>query len=463
MRHRYKLRAPEFFAAALIFLCLLSPVTSPPARAYCYACDPSDTTAAENTVILPGHETAEQEIITDTQEEFLKHENWMIETFFKQNLLRAMMMMTEQLTAVAMHQVMIIGTFLDAKYQLETQRLFQELQFQAHRDYQPSEEVCWFGTNARSLGASLQIGRYNKLAIAERQVGRQLGNQNVTGSESRAQDKATRWERFVHRYCDPQDNDWRHDESDSGFEDICKPANNDNTALVNLDIDYTRLVDAPRSLNIFFHKAPLSKPFDKDRPEPNEEDVLAMADNLYGHDVLTRDLNDSYLREDKNQQLYLTLRSIEAKRSVARNTYNSIIGLKAYGSSDDEDKNYFSFKPYENSPPETRRYLARIMIDLGIPKEEVFDMIGLQPSYYAQLEILGKKIYQNPTFYASLYDTPVNVARKGAAMKAVELMLDREMYESQLRREMALSVLLSTRLRTHFKNVDKDMPSAGGS
>jgi hypothetical protein len=49
------------------------------------------------------------------------------------------MAMTEQLSAVAMQQMEIIGTFLDAKQQLETQRLFQEMAAQAQKDYTPSE------------------------------------------------------------------------------------------------------------------------------------------------------------------------------------------------------------------------------------------------------------------------------------------------------------------------------------
>ena len=49
-----------------------------------------------------------------------------------------------------------------------------------------------------------------------------------------------------------------------------------------------------------------------------------------------------------------------------------------------------------------------------------------------------------------MYDTPANVARKKVAMRAIELMVDRAMYESQLRREMSVSVLLATKMReTH--------------
>ena len=89
-------------------------------------------------------------------------------------------------------------------------------------------------------------------------------------------------------------------------------------------------------------------------------------------------------------------------------------------------------------------------------------MLGENPSYYAQLEILAKKIYQSPDFYANLYDKPANVERKSVALKAIELMLDRAIYESQIRQEMTMSVLLSSRLRNTFRDINQELPSTAG-
>ena len=112
--------------------------------------------------------------------------------------------------------------------------------------------------------------------------------------------------------------------------------------------------------------------------------------------------------------------------------------------------------------PQTREFLGAVLTELGVPANEVYQLIGERPSYYAQLEIMAKKIYQNPDFYANLYDKPANVARKGVALKAIELMLDRAIFESQLRQEMAMSVLLSSRLRSTFRDVNKDLPGTPG-
>ena len=52
---------------------------------------------------------------------------WLISILWEDNLLPAMMLMADQLTAVAMQQMQIIGTFMDAKHQLETQQVLQKI------------------------------------------------------------------------------------------------------------------------------------------------------------------------------------------------------------------------------------------------------------------------------------------------------------------------------------------------
>ncbi|MEC7576287.1 MAG: hypothetical protein VX468_03090, partial [Pseudomonadota bacterium] len=52
--------------------------------------------------------------------------------------------------------------------------------------------------------------------------------------------------------------------------------------------------------------------------------------------------------------------------------------------------------------------------------------------------------YQNPDFFVNLYDNPHNVMRQSAAMEAISLMQMRDYYDSLIRSEMALSVLLDT-------------------
>ena len=104
---------------------------------------------------------------------------------------------------------------------------------------------------------------------------------------------------------------------------------------------------------------------------------------------------------------------------------------------------------------DTTEFLGAILTELGVPPADINQMIGVEPSYYAQLELLAKKIYQNPDFYANLYDKPANVKRKSVALRAIELLVERAIYESQIRQEMVTSVLLSARLNTPFEEASK--------
>lgn len=361
-----------------------------------------------------------------------QHKDWMTDQFFVKTILPSMQLMSQQMSAVAMHQVMTIGTFFDAEQQLRTQLAFQELQHQAHKDYQPSRDFCTFGTNVRSLAATEESAHYSTLALNARQMGRHLGNKDMAAAGSRTDDKLARWKQFTTTYCDPNDNK-KGQGADTGLSLACPTGGAEDPARRNIDIDYTRLIDENRTLDVAFRAD--EKIGGSKTVKPDEEDVIALANNLYGHDVLSRQRKGSDFQNIGYQEAYLALRSVAAKRNVAENSYNAIVGLKSSGSSD-----------ITGDAAKTREFLGAILAELGVPDDEVYKIIGERPSYYAQLEILAKKIYQSPDFFAGLYDKPANVARKSVALKAIELMLDRAIYESQLRQEMATSVLLSSKL-----------------
>ncbi|MCE7886460.1 MAG: hypothetical protein DYH13_03030 [Alphaproteobacteria bacterium PRO2] len=437
-RKRFSFRKARRFS--LIFLFLISFVTAfvaqpRPAQAICVICNAADVVLAQTAIQL-FHETFEMLMLQYISSEFVLHRFWLTQTFFTAEVLPALMMFTEQMSAVGMHQVFIFGTFLDAKHQLETQRLFQELQFEAQRDYQPSEDFCWFGTNVRSMAATEALGLASADSLNALQMKRHLGNINMGASESRDQDKANRWQQFTRLYCDVDDNNRLMNKPGTGLQLVCQGGEK----RVNNDIDYTRVIDEPRSFELWFDDPTMTD---------DEEDIIAMGNNLYGHDVLTREADNEYLKEPKYQHLYLALRSVAAKRNVAQNSFNALVALKGGG----------TWGMWHES--NTREFLEAVMMELGFGAGEARAYLGPVPSYYAQLEVLAKKIYQNPDFFAGLYDSPANVARKGVAMKAIELMLDRAIYESQVRQEMLTSVLLSAKLRPAIRQVNRDLVGSG--
>lgn len=400
----------------------------------CSACPAPDTAQAKQIVgdEMEAKNDEAVEYVKQLFEDYLGHEgssdgshiDFFTNDLYNDRVLPALQAFTKQMSSMAMQQVVMIGTFFDAKQQLETQRLYQELQVEAHKDYQPSHDFCTFGTNVRSLAASEEISHFNALAINNLQMQRHLGTLDA-GAATTDDDYKERWDLFASTYCNKYDNGWKDDDTGLAF---CTASTSDPDQVErhNIDIDYTRLVENNRTLDVALYDG---------ITQDDEVDVKSLGNNLFGHQVLSRDLSAEDLTEQSVQENYLKLRSIAAKRNVAENSFNAIVGLKSNGSwnSDSDGVN-------------TREFLGAILSELGIEDDEIYTIIGENPSYYAQLEILAKKLYQSPDFFAGLYDKPANVKRKSVALKAIDLMLDRAIYESQLRQEMVTSVLLSSRI-----------------
>lgn len=404
----------------------------------CVSADVVGAVAAVNSNIAAGYAPFAANLAVQVA----LHHTFLIFTFYESNVKPAMQAFTMQMTSVGMQQLAMIGGFFDAKQQLETQRLFQQLQVQAHKDYQPSRDFCYFGTNTRSLAASEEISKVNSMAINTRQMARQLSQAGTAAAGGKLEDKVSRWARFKNTYCDVRDNNWvTLAPEQSGLAAACG-AGAANKKRVNADIDYTRTIDLPRTLDVAFYES-------RSASTEVEQDVMAMSSNLFGHNVPQASFSSADLQDFENQKLYMALRSVAAKRNVAESSYNAIVGLKSSGS-----------KTGGQGMSQTRQFLAAVIKELGVPEDEVFNMIGTNPSYYAQLEILAKKIYQTPNFFAGLYDKPANVERKSVALKAIELMLDRAIYESQIRQEMSMSVLLSAKLEPEFKAIDTQLSGA---
>lgn len=325
-----------------------------------------------------------------------------------------LMLMAEQFTANMEAQVMAIGKLFDAKHQLETQRLFQEKQARAHKDYQPSEQMCTFGTFTRDLVATERTADLTKTAVAQSLLQRELGTGEGQG-KTEATDSLSRIGQFRTLFCDPTDNA-------NGLALLCpKPGKPEQR---NADINFTTTLDQPFSLKINLRDTETTT---------DEEAVFALIDNLFAHDPPER-VPDKDLEKRNYQYHYLNMRSIAAMRGIARNSIANIIALKTATPGTGT----------ETAAP----YMRALMRDFGLKDDEIKKLLGDNPSYYAQMELLTKKIYQSPTFYTNLYDKPVNVDRIRAAMKAIKLMQDRDIQASLQRREMLLSMMLELRLRT---------------
>lgn len=364
--------------------------------------------------------------------EFEAYRTWLVSTWYPDNVVPALMIMTSQMTSAAIYQINILGSFLDAKHQLETQRLFQQMTAQANKDYQPSEGMCEFGTATRDLAASERRADLGQVAFSQRMLKRELGNGDVMTVEGDVSDMRSRLQQFLDEYCDKNDNGIGP-ENQGGLEVLCKksiPAERQNK-----DIDYTRTVESALTLDVDF-----TQPSNTD----DEKDIFALSNYLYANNPpdkvpFPKLANDEGKVRPDGYPLYLDLRSITAKRSVAQNSFAAIAALKSRGSK------------------EVAPFIKKFVEQLGVDETEIHKLIGEEPSYFAQMEVLTKTIYEDPKFYADLYDKPANVERKLAAMEALGIMQDRDIYKSLLRSEAILAVYLESLLEPEQERVNSEL------
>jgi hypothetical protein len=356
---------------------------------------------------------AQDEITEYITDSFDEHEDWIVDTWWEKHVLPALRDMADELTAVSTYQAFMIGTFFDAKHQLETQQTLQEIRARAHKDYHPSTGMCEFGSISKSLAASERKAEFNSLVLAQRSQSRELGSVGTASAAGDTDDFRSRIDQFKTKFCDPADNN-------DGLGLLCGGGASDKER-INKDIDYARTVDSKWTLDVDYT--------DGGAPTDGEEEIFALATNLYGHDVARPSagaLDDSGDNPiTKKQEDYLTLRSLLAKRSVAQHSFNEIVAMKSEGL------------------PGAKDYLFGVMEELGVTDTDDLEaLLGENPSYYAQMEVLTKKLYQNPDFYTNLYDKPANVTRKEVALQAIGLMQKFDLFKSHLRSEATIAVLL---------------------
>ncbi len=388
--------------------------------------------------------------------EMFENERWMTQDWLAGYILPSLMSMTEELSAVAMQHVVIIGSFFDAQLELDTQRALQEIQAQAHKDYHPSEGVCVFATNVRGLAMTQRRTDLTQTIVSNRAINRHLGIENDGGSEGPAADlgsqklsftdgveyRTGRLEQFQDQYCNPRDiNEKMRFLCDKGLATDAEPER------MNLDINYYENFASQKTLLIDFLK-PEAEATDEEKQF--YLDYIALSKNLYGHKVPFRNVADDFdvppdfeLSEesfaDHPFSNYLNLRAMAAKRSVAENSFHAQTALKSTGDAS------------------ASTYMYALLSQLGLQAEDIDTYMQGGPSYYAQMEILTKKIYQNPDFYINLYDKPANVKRKQVALKAIGLMQDFDTLEVELRSEMLAAQLLELGLaETQFRMMNDE-------
>lgn len=399
---------------------------------------------------------------------------------------RALIYMAHQLANHLVVQTAIVGTFFDAKIQMEAQRKLQELKARAHKDYHPSDQMCRFGSMIKSVASAESKSKVDKIALNKTLMSLYLGTAGAPAQDGEASAATARVDAFKRYHCDPRDNNGNLDLmcNDVQLENLT----NERREQLNKDVDYTRTIDSKLTLDIDFADYDPATSASVPDLTPDEIDVVAMAKHLYMPYVFARTDKDGV---NNDLRAHYASRSYAAKMNVAHTSFINIMAMKAEAP---EGRPTTPLASLPNLPPQMQinpatpnvrvppitpkgliltedagwSYMKALMREFGLADEngnlttddEIHALLGEFPSYYAQMEVLTKKIYQHQNFYTNLYDKPANVKRISASLDAIGLMHLRDRYDSQLRQEMLAAMLVEQGLDPHSERISSDIYNA---
>jgi len=320
--------------------------------------------------------------------------------------------LADQVRNAIITNAMAIGAFLDGRAELNALGTVQKLNARTIKDYTVSDSICKFGTLSRGLPGTDSLVEANKQAFGKILLDRNVQStetifaEATMGAVSEAKD-------FKVKYCEGVD-------SNSGLGAYCASSKAKPDEFFNRDLDYTRGFDVPLTLDVNYT--------DGNTLTDDEEKTLALFHMLSRRDPQYNSSGGLFKKQEKTDD-FQNLHQDMAVRQLIGNTFSNMVAMKAKGTA------------------ASGSYMKNVLVQMGLSAADAQKLVGNNPSYFAQMEILTKKLYQDPTFFANLYDTPANVARQRVAIKAISLMQDRDFLESLKRREMLLSELLEIRLR----------------
>ena len=345
-------------------------------------------------------------------------DKWYVEDFWppvEAHIVR----ITNEMTTQIRNETARIGGFMDAQNNMRAMSTLQENQAAAARTFLPSEQLCRFATLSKGLASSQSTSDLIRLSMSNRSFERQLLRKNVASGinekgeriKGQSADKDARWDSYTKYFCNPIQNGMG-----KGADGICKTTSD---AQYNADVDFTRSVWDKPTLDITVTGA----------ASKDAQNITALADNLYASNLTSNmptaaQLNPSLSENADNIRKYMLMRSVIAKRAIAENSFTSLVGMKAKGT------------------PATAEATTNLLKELGMPEDAAKAFVTENPSYYAQMDALTRKMYQTPAFYTNLMESGTNVGRQSAAMKALELMQTRDIYKTMQRSEMLMATLL---------------------
>ncbi|PZP57315.1 MAG: hypothetical protein DI586_00605 [Micavibrio aeruginosavorus] len=349
-------------------------------------------------------------------------DSYLFKTYWENTVYPGLQSVEAQIKQGLIRQMTSLGSFLQAQENNRSVASVQVAQAQAAQNYLSSEALCRFGTLSQNLAADDISTRTAQSYLATGSMQRELGTRGASAQSGAQSDLNMRMEEVIKETCGDE----------PGLTLMCgtnpqrRFAGVARDKRMNTDINFTRTIDAVPTIDASFGE---------DEPVPDQQSVALLGYNLYGHKQMSGRLNGRQKETSKGENTNTVIRSVAGARGVAQNSYAIIAGMKSKGSN------------------KGKQYFDALLGQLGLGSSGLPYAIGDQPSYSAQMEVLTKKLYQTPLFYANLMEGKTNVARQSGAMEGIEVMQDRDIYNSMRRSEMLLAILVQLQSRKKMDDV----------
>tara|TARA_R110002124_G_scaffold149220_1_gene315194 strand:- start:360662 stop:362476 length:1815 start_codon:yes stop_codon:yes gene_type:complete len=344
--------------------------------------------------------------------------------------------MASEFSTNMLAQAGAVGAILDGYVGSVTQREMQVLQAQSTQRYKPSVSVCKFPSVGKSISRASYAARAQSQIFAKYMQDYDMKHSDSAGAMISNHRSADYIQKFRTRYCNAQQN------GTDGLKNFCTGTGADKQH-VNHDINFPYFFSTLQGNKVNLIDAQdLTDATSNDNQSlsDGEVDLFLLTHNLFDSNI--RQYPESIIKTTEGERAITDLRSLQAIRNVAKNSFATLVGNRASGSSLGNNEQ-----------------ILKVLETLGA--SNVPENYGLSDkggvSYDAIMEALTKKLYQDPAFYANLYDSPENVARQKAAIKAIQLMQGWDVVKALHRREMLLSMLVEVKLRKKQRRIEVNM------
>lgn len=355
--------------------------------------------------------------------------SFIMSSFYRDKVQVSFKMIADEFRNTAVMRVAAIGAFMDASIFNDTLKDMGVYATESLQSYTPSDQICKFGTLSKALAASEARMDLDRMVMSEAGLAKNLGTTNSISAAGRGMEFQMRLKSFVDSFCALEDNA-------DGLGKLCQVATPVDDYKQNRDVDYTRLMGTAVTINADLTDS---------NGTQDELNMFAIAHNLYGHRQPSKRFSyDELLSNPDSQIQYSEYRSVAARRAAAQNTYNTLAAMKMAGSGGSDT------------------YIRDVLNNLGLSGEAADKYLGakdangkmVKSSYDAQMNLLTKQIYQDPSFYANLMDSKVNVKRTSASLQGFGLMQARDTYKSMARSEMLMAILVQLEARKIANNIN---------